>query len=55
MSKKKTLIDTDYLISLGMKEALIEKLDEEHNEYIINKFMSGGDSGTLDEGGCIKF
>jgi hypothetical protein len=34
---------------------MIEKLDEEHNEYIINKFMSGGDSGTLDEGGCIKF
>ena len=34
---------------------MIEELDEDRNKYIINKFMSSGDSGTLEDGGCLKF
>jgi len=47
MSKKKTLIDTDYLISLGMKEALIAKLDDEQLENILSYAMEHSKSENL--------
>jgi len=34
---------------------LLENLDEDYNSYLVNKYMAAGDSGTLDEGGCLKF
>ncbi len=47
MSKKEKILDTNYLISLGMKEALIAKLDDEQIENILSYAMEHSKSENL--------
>jgi hypothetical protein len=42
-------------VSMWNSLRVLKDLDEDYHEYIINKYMASGDSGTMESGGCIKF